>query len=158
MPFFDVFKKKSTNEQNIKNHCKSLIMSYNEYIRTGSSVHLNPVDLFRKFPHKQAFLQHLATGYETTFLLLKNYALLNQEIKTQLMPEPIWKEKTKQANDIQVEFQHGFEKFHLKIERGVEEFGGICEECRKWYNEDDPNSKELISKLREFKIPFHDTP
>jgi hypothetical protein len=154
MPFFDRFKKKSTNEKNIKDHGKGLISRYNEYVRAGSTVRLNPDNLFRNFHDNELFLRHLGTGYESTYLLLKNYMVLNQEINSQTMSEPVWKEKTKQANDINIEFQHEFEKLLLKIERGVEEFGGICEECRKWYSADDPYSKELILKLQAFKMPF----
>ncbi len=156
MSFFDAFKKKPKTEQNIKDHCKTLILQYNEYLKKYSTVHSDLKGTFRNFADNESFLCHLATGYESTYLLLKNYILLNQEIKTQLMPEPVWKEKTKQAEDTIVEFEHEFKKLLLKIERGAEEFGGICGECRKWYTDDDPNSKELISKLRAFRIPFHD--
>jgi hypothetical protein len=154
MPFFDVFKKKSANEKNINDHCTSLMSRYIEYARRGSTAHFDPEKTFRNFPDNQSFLSHLGTGYESTYSLLENYVLLNREINTKIMPEPIWKEKTKQVNGINLEFRHEFEKLLLKIERGAEEFGGICEECRKWHSEDNPNSRELLSKLKAFKMPF----
>jgi len=127
---------------------------YIEYAKMGSTVHFDPENIVRNFPDKQSFLSHLGTGYESTYSLLENYILLNREINTQIMPESIWKEKTKQANSINLEFKHEFEKLLLKVERGAEEFRGICEECRKWYSEDDPTSKELLSKLKAFKMLF----
>ncbi|MGI0069660.1 MAG: hypothetical protein ACREAN_05325 [Nitrosopumilaceae archaeon] len=154
MPFFDVFKKNSKNEQNIKDHCMSLVSCYIEYAKMGSTAHFDPENIFRNFPDNQSFLSHLGTGHESTYSLLENYVLLNREINTQIMPEPIWKEKTKQASSINLEFKHEFEKLLLKVEHGTEEFGGICEECRKWHSEDDPDSKELCSKLKAFKMPF----
>jgi hypothetical protein len=154
MPFFDVFKKNSKNEQNIKDHCKSLVSHYIEYTKTVSITHFDPENIFRNFLDNQSFLSHLCTGYESTYSLLENYVLLNREINTQIMPKPIWKEKTKQANNINLEFKHEFEKLLLKIERGAEELRGICEGCRKWHSEDDSNSKELFSKLKAFKMPF----
>ena len=110
--------------------------------------------IFQHIPDNKSFFCHLATGYESTYLLFTNYILLKREIDTQIMQEPIWREKTKQANSISLEFKHDFEKLLLKIMRGSEEFEGICEECRNWYDEDDPNSKKLISKLKTFKMPF----
>ena len=154
MPFFDVFKKNSKNGQKIKDHCRNLMSRYLEYAKTGSTAHFDPEKIFRNFPDNQSFLSHLCTGYQNTYSLLENYVLLNREINSQIMPEPIWKEKTKQANSINLEFKHEFEKLLLKVERGAEEFGGICEECRKWHSEDNPNSKELFSKLKAFKMPF----
>jgi hypothetical protein len=154
MHFFDVFKKKSANEQKIKDHCKSLISCYIEYVEKGSTAHFDPENIFHNFSDNQSFLSHLGTGYESTYSLLENYVLLNREINTQIMPESTWKEKTRQANVINLEFKHEFEKLLLKVGRGAEEFGGICEECRKWHKEDDPNSKKLLLKLKAFKMPF----
>jgi hypothetical protein len=142
------------NEQNIKDHCRSLVSRYIEYAKTGTTAPFDPKNIFRNFPDNQSFLSHLCTGHESMYLLLEKYVLLNREINTQIMPEPIWKEKTKQANSINLEFKHEFEKLLLKVERGAEEFGGICEECRKWHSEDDLDSKELFSKLKAFKMPF----
>ena len=68
------------------------------------------------------------------------------------MPESVWKEKTREANKIKVEFDHEFDTLLLRVSRGVDEFGGICEKCKKWYIDNDPN--ELISKLRAFRLPY----
>jgi len=154
MPFFDAFKKKSKNQQKIREHFKNLISKYNEFIESSHKADSDLEKIFQNIPNNKSFLCHLATGYENTYLLFMNYILLKREIDTQIMPESIWKEKTKQANGISLEFKHDFEKLLLKITHGSEEFEGICEECSNWYDKDDPSSKELISKLKVFKMPF----
>jgi hypothetical protein len=111
-------------------------------------------NIFRNFSENQLFLSHLATGHANMYALLEDYVSLNREINTQIMPEADWKEKTRQAQGINLQFKHEFEKLLLKAERNAEEFGGICELCRKWHSEDDPNSKELIGKLNSFRLPF----
>jgi hypothetical protein len=154
MPFFDAFKKGTRNEQNIRDHRKNLILQFNEYTESSSNVDSNLEEVFHHVPNNESILCHLATGYNSTFLLLTDYILLKLEIDTQIISESIWREKTKRAYSIGLEFNHEFEKLLLKIVHGSEEFEGICEQCKKWYNEDDPNSKELISKLNIFKMPF----
>jgi hypothetical protein len=153
MPFFDVFKKKSTNEQNIKDHSRSIILRYIEYAKTVPN-NFDLENIFRNFSDNQLFLSHLATGYVGMYSLLEDYVLLNREINTQVMPEETWKEKTRQAQGISLQFKHELERLLLKVERKAEEFGGMCEVCRKLYSEDDPNFKELIGKLNSFKMPF----
>ena len=154
MPFLDAFKKKSKNQQKIRDHCKNLISKYNEYFNSSHKIESDLEKIFQNIPDNKSFFCHLATGYEGTYLLFTKYILLKREIDTQIMQESIWRQKTEQANSISLEFKHDFEKLLLKIMRGPEEFEGICEECQNWYDEDDPNSKKLISKLKTFKIPF----
>jgi len=154
MPFFDTFKKKSSNEQKIRDHRKNLISRYTEYVESGQNINSNLEEIFRHLPDNKSFLCHLSTGYENTFLLFMDYVLLKKEIDTQIMQESMWREKTKQVESINLEFKHEFEKLLLKIMRGSEEFDGICDECKRWYNTDDHNLEELISKLNLFKMPF----
>jgi|SRR5215831_10728688 len=154
MPFLDSFKKKQNFDQKIKDHSNNLILQFNEYIKKGSTVQGDLEQIFRNFPDDKSFLSHLFTGYEQLYLLFKNYITLNHEIKTILMPESIWKEKTKETNKIKVEFEHEFDTLLLRVSRGVDEFGGICEICTKWYGDNDPYPKELISKLRTFRLPY----
>ena len=154
MPFFDAFKKKSKNVQYLKDHRKDLITRFNEYAKTNRNLDSNPKEIFGNFVENEALLCHLSTGYESTFLLLVDYMRLKQEIDTIVMRESVWREKTKLANEVSIEFKHEFEKLLVRIVQGSEEFEGICQECRKWHNEDDPNSKILFSKLSIFKMPF----
>lgn len=154
MHFFDAFKKGTRNGQNIRDHRRNLILQFNQYIESSRNVGSNPEEVFHHAPDKESILCHLATGYNSVYLLLVNYISLKKEIDTQIMPESIWREKTKQADGISLEFKHEFEKLLLKITRGSEEFEGICEKCKKWLDEEDPNSKELNSKLNVFKMPF----
>jgi hypothetical protein len=154
MPFFFAFKKKSKNEQYLKDHRKDLIFHYNEYAKTNPNVDSNPQELFNNYLDNKAFLSHLSTGYESTYQLFMDYISLKQEIDTLIMSEPIWREKTKRADDLSIEFKHAFEKLLVKIMHGSEEFEGVCHECKKWHSEDDPNSKSLLSKLSTFKMPF----
>lgn len=146
---FDIFKTKSKNKQNIIDHTKNLVKEYTEYLNQNKEFNIK---IFQDF-HLESFLCHLSTGYENTYLLLLNYISLRHEIDTQLMPESAWKEKTKLTENILHEFKHQLDKLLVNIERGSEEFEGICKECNKWHD-DDTNYKQLISKLNLFKMPF----
>ena len=154
MPFFDVFKKKTKNEQKIRDHRTNLFSRYTEYKESNLKINSNLLDIFHHIPDNKSFLCHLATGYDNTYSLFTDYILLKQEIDTQIMPESSWREKTKKADAIILEFKHEFDKLAIEIMRGSEEFEGICEECIRWYDEDDPNTKKLVSKLKAFKMPF----
>ena len=67
MSFFDVFRKRSRNEQNIEEHCKSLILRYNEYTKSSNNSDFSP-EIFYNFADKELFLSHLATGYQLSLI------------------------------------------------------------------------------------------
>lgn len=148
MPVFDIFKKKSKNKQNIDEHTKKLIKDYTEY---ASQITKLTNNVFQDFHHRELFLCHLSTGYESTYSLLLEYISLRHEIDNKIMAEPIWKEKTKVADNTIHEFKHQLDKLLVKIERGSEVFEGICIECKKWHEDDE--HAQLISKLNLFKMP-----
>lgn len=148
MPSFDIFKKRS-KRQDLDEHSQNLVKEYIEH--SNQSTEFN---ILRDFPHNASFLCHLSTGYDNTYLLLLDYISLKHEIDTQLTSQSIWKEKTKAANDILDEFKHQLDNLLVKIERGSEKLEGICQECKKWHSEDEPNYTKMISKLNLFKMPM----
>jgi len=154
MPFFDRLKKKTRNEQKIKEHCNNLVLQYVQHVETLRTDYLP--DIFVHMPNNESFLSHIATGYEIAYSLLVDYHKLKREIKT-ISVESVWKEKTKQLDKLNLEFKHEFDRILLKITRGHEELQGICQECKDWHDKDEYNYNELISKLNQFKMPFDST-
>ena len=148
MPSFDIFKKRSKNKQDLIVHLKNLVREYNEYSNQNTRF-----NILQDFPHKVSFLCHLSTGYNITYLLLLDYISLQHEMNTNIIPESIWKEKTKAANDVLNEFKHQLDNLLIKIERGSEKFEGICQECKEWHV-DESNYTEMLPKLNLFKMPM----
>lgn len=109
------------------------------------------IDSFRTYADSKHYFQHLYTGHPKLYGELKDIMIL--EFENKRLPVPIPFEATRKESKARDDFRPKFDELQSKIRQGIEDMGGYCDNCLKFYI----NTKEfktMRKNLRTFKMPF----
>jgi hypothetical protein len=158
LPIID--QKRTENKKHIDEHCKVLIDRFRE--RSARAMFANvftEFDLYNHLPDKEQLLQHFYTGHEELLYFLKQSTDFEKE--QQSIPKPIskenqqkWSEINSKYNEVHSLYKKKIDELLGQIDRKSSQLGGICNECKKWYDPQDENFKQLATKLNSFTMPF----
>ncbi len=147
------------NKERIEQHQKALNDAY-LLRRNQLALHVwTWFETFQNFRDSKHFLQHICTGHPELYDKMKD--LMSLEIEFKNIPKPIPDNLKTKAFEIKQkedklceECKEKFDEWQDRIRQKIEDMGGICENCARFYNAKDSDFKELKSRLNSFTMPF----